>query len=1672
MSSEADTTVFETQVDGQSVENSDNNAAYSAFTFVGEESQQEVKQTKNGQVWNQTFFEKTAARSEEERIMLEIQQLRDIDSTVGTITNQSQYSSEIVSQIELNVVSRRNCHMGALMEYGQDVEAISEDVESAIIRAADDVKVTVSTIDSRIYDFEAALSKDTILLASDKAHILSMWNELDAICQQRTDAIAQFAARLDGIERSRMHCVRDRLKRLTCALMDAAYVLPYEVERIIESEAYEVNTVVISNGVVYADLVAKMDTKNVDIFLKIRLAWEQAQIRWRHLRHRDAITKFHSTLSSPLFTDPDERQHVQKQIRDFQEKFYTEQRLDVITHLSDAGVTLSSVDVKQILEKLRCMRRYEEESNRSFELALQDVGKLKSAAANVLRESLRFELHDCGALAKEGNIEDAKTALVTLLHDDEAEELFSAASGLKTDLDHLAKQLCVANVIYCDNLAPLLSFVEVLVSAVPLKKMMEKQGKDFERMAVQLTLKKIRKGTKRDMMALLPSLHAQVLMLLNLEEMGDCFKAELRDIAAQLKATLLAHDSLHGVEVAASTSMTTMETSALPLNGKTSDAVEEKLDLPAIRKVQRRLENLLYTSELGASWQQLLSFIFEQLLLQNAANRVVDDVVTRECDEVIETRQQEGMLFVKEIEKRIEMQSTQLHNRVENVVNFFLRVVLCLEEIIDRDKHVNTSAMSLLDTLKKNNENALQDLETKLMQSCTRLRHSPNIDILRDEFQHSSDLLDHIEENYRTYAEQVSLAANNNVTVITKQRLLYRQRLCEFFGMKQEMQPISDNLLDLDKLLSMQYNGDQILETSHQEKKEYDAVASETLLKSSSTFFTEEETLQCALDSNVALSLSDLAQSILSHGQTIHIEEQLQDKEAKPLCEVDDKVTFHADEETIDVSATSTSQLLSESVSSKVQEDFLVLNIPNARVESLLAIFRDAVLYKYDLETANVSNQSKTTCAERHASSAILLKERIRNHCPRKEKLDLEIHQTRMGELSIHQKRQERYLRGLCLMEEKQQLKFAKKLEESYAYVEQVRMVCISFYAQLPLQLSVATLQCFEAQAKKHLGVLRSESTKTFKMLEAMTAIGNNRLLSSCQDYIRTCSLQLFSDLTSFQVVSKCDYHPNEIISIKEKFVTLEARARDQMLEREKQIEEVKNKQDQVFKMYEGFKERAQSCKQSLVMKEGLNQTLRLPRRIALESIREEMSRCKIRSTLVSELLRSVQSVVAGEHSGDHSHGQKVTGDAIRILLQLRAKIYYLGMYLGILRCPNQLEPKPVVLRLGIGRKIEDKYDVIRDDVVVDNEDRMLAVPFLDFVDQVNNKCQQETKTLLEHDVKNDETSKSNVFAALEEFLSTQLEKARDFLRLQRTSYREQVQLYAHLLTLVPEVVVINMAKQAKESLHQQSFEQMSTLQSQLKLWSDQKTSHMLELGPHLCNANNLHLLHDLEVRERSRSTLTQVALRKARAEYLAKQIQMSLEFEAQFIELCQCFVSLLDSSVLSLDDLKPFSSEENSAHKRKSLKRLRKLARGNELSDPQKAAYRSAKVPHQMSQHDEVPRFPLRSWPSIPTVGLHLHWAEVKAKLLADNPTDRPDLAICDLSIVPLTSDDGTCVSLLTPAHRALIKARDRAYVDYGHFCREETSRILDNIKEWDQDEDNWAQNWEKKIRNIKNNN
>ncbi|KAF1319946.1 DNA-directed RNA polymerase iii subunit, partial [Globisporangium splendens] len=643
------------------------------------------------------------------------------------------------------------------------------------------------------------------------------------------------------------------------------------------------------------------------------------------------------------------------------------------------------------------------------------------------------------------------------------------------------------------------------------------------------------------------------MLLANLTDMSEVFQAEVQEIVAQLDQLIVEHGVNERSEIDRNltedgiagglssttadrpqtqgttlhSSMSTTSATTTSSHGSSSSPPKSKpsesfglsattpsnvtIDLLAIRKVQRRLGTLLYASELSAPIQEHLGFISDQLALQSSANGVVDEVTATACDELLDARHQESRVFLESMGKEMEHQSARLHDQTEKLAAFCLRVAQCMEQSVEKVRYIDLSAMDLLDHLKDDNDETLAELEVQFFESCAHGRHAPNETVLQQEFQVASMLLQQIEAQYRMHHRKGILAATHHVLAIERHHTLFLDRLLESFGLAVTQQPASSDA-----------NEDAL-----------DVVVKETYRTSS------------GLDAEVCITIPELVTRILSQNDDIDGNEGVETSKeletagdavtADPIPPMHDPVVTQspADDATtdeVDAEAAAKHELRQRLVMDKVAVTFLRLKIPAAAMEHLVATLREAMVSKYDDDSKLTRQRTAATREERLADGNLLLEERLRMHWPRNGRLDVQIYQPRVGELVSHRQRLERQLRSVRKKVEAQEAAFVKHAQQALDQIEQVRVKQISCHAQLPMQSSLAALQGLEGKSKKLLKAFQIENADKLDALHTMIEADIATLVSSMQDFVRTCSNQQFPDLTSCEnITTGCEYHPEDI---------------------------------------------------------------------------------------------------------------------------------------------------------------------------------------------------------------------------------------------------------------------------------------------------------------------------------------------------------------------------------------------------------------------------------------------------------------------------------------------------------------------------------------------------------------
>lgn len=208
----------------------------------------------------------------------------------------------------------------------------------------------------------------------------------------------------------------------------------YNIEHIVEVEAFELNTEIVTNKKQHAATVGNLRVSHVKIEAQGLQNWENSRMKWRQLRHDKALKEFEQHIGSPEFVDPAARQEFMRQTRNSQ-AYRRQLLLSQFAQLGQLTADNISVErVRRVQTEVHSLHEREESAIQACHNGLEELGTVHAQATADRVEALRKELHQYGALHREPDLAHVATLLTAALTDPDLTELFRIGGGLKVDL--------------------------------------------------------------------------------------------------------------------------------------------------------------------------------------------------------------------------------------------------------------------------------------------------------------------------------------------------------------------------------------------------------------------------------------------------------------------------------------------------------------------------------------------------------------------------------------------------------------------------------------------------------------------------------------------------------------------------------------------------------------------------------------------------------------------------------------------------------------------------------------------------------------------------------------------------------------------------------------------------------------------------------------------------------------------------------------------------------------------------------------------------------------------------------------------------------------------------------------------------------------------------------------
>lgn len=728
------------------------------------------------------------------------------------------------SKIANRQLVKRQAHDDWVQKAKAQLSQISESIEAKVLEASFRLKASLEDADAAIRDVSAQMQKNDVLVRQEVCYLHESWTKIKLSLEARRSALSRFASELEALELERAECGGGALKHLAVQLQSIAYRTLGEIERHIEAEAHELNTVIIANRRSHAELVAMLETKDVQVCEHAITQWREGQEAWRRLRHDRAVREFGEQLHSQAFTNPAERSVLFEVVKQRQAEMDDRRRAlleELVQHTTQSiravrcsrkTETKCNTEENELAARIKQgfkeIADLEDEFMADYERQLTTLSDSKTDEAKGLREALRAELHEYGALAEEPELSAPAVFLQKhVVQNPDLDAFFRSAGGLKAELRELIRELRDSEhaLIYNHHLETAKKRLQTLLCGVDVAAMLERQGKSQQLMSLRDTLERLRKAGKRELLPLLAPLEQQLETLANVGGLDELLSCEMRTAVTDLRRVTRdlefrggassrasarsgrssnnsAARSSSGRSGATSTTNKTASRVSSAMSSTLSDPVPE-VNMIEIRAVQKRVAMHMYTCDLDSACVMQMRKALQGLDQKAVCNERVDDVVVVECESLIDKRVAEYAELRHHCLVYLEHQASEAYERSCRICDFFGAATKLFRTALAKEHQIDEKMLDDLYELRENFQEVNTDLERGIEESCHALRHAADERELENHFQKLVTLLGRVEAQYREYHVNASTKTSQHPSQVADHLAAFQSELCGIFSL-------------------------------------------------------------------------------------------------------------------------------------------------------------------------------------------------------------------------------------------------------------------------------------------------------------------------------------------------------------------------------------------------------------------------------------------------------------------------------------------------------------------------------------------------------------------------------------------------------------------------------------------------------------------------------------------------------------------------------------------------------------------------------------------------------------------------------------------------------------------------------------------------------------------------
>ena len=666
-------------------------------------------------------------------------------------------------------IEKKARHTTAIDNWTRLLDGIAENIEQDVLRISREVKERIATIDEELMAVYKQLKEPGFLIPRSEDDLIHLLDKLKLIVSGRSSVIDSFASDLDILETKRAEVVGTELKLLVDRLIAIAHQLPDEIEHIVESETFDLNSVLTTNRKAHAQLLELFRKTQVEVEVEMLQRWEDGRVYWRQLRHIKAMGDFQIDISSNRFTNPQDRQQILLDFRDLQVGWRT-RRHELVQQLS--VLTSENIHSSTVVDIQKRFAAVTEDELAAITECYNQLGDLRSylkMSAETRVEELRKELHTYGALKDEPPMKQVVTIMQHALDDSSLAELWRLGGGLKTDLSMLSEDMVNIDICYERLVITIQERLEMICCAFNLKAILEERGTLMQLDKVRNLITKLRGVPRGEVPGIIASILPELEDILQVEQVHPLFKRVVGECVAEMHADMErvrlnpadsgagAGNTTAGKKSAAASSRQTGKSTAGKRQEKSSGAY---IDPSLVKAWSRKLGILYYGCDLPAESQKACIDGVELILMQRECNLLVDQVVSESSDKILQRIDAQYKKLIDSIAAYLEAQSSYVALCMTNLGEYFLVIAKLVEEHRREQRALDEKSADELFDLSEDFRIEREDREVIFEDACQVIRASTGHGELLENFERVLKILEKIQDSYREFHGKACFSAD------------------------------------------------------------------------------------------------------------------------------------------------------------------------------------------------------------------------------------------------------------------------------------------------------------------------------------------------------------------------------------------------------------------------------------------------------------------------------------------------------------------------------------------------------------------------------------------------------------------------------------------------------------------------------------------------------------------------------------------------------------------------------------------------------------------------------------------------------------------------------------------------------------------------------------------------